>query len=89
MEAVKDTVFRSAPLSVAEAEEMIFDIRSRSILGKFRGMPPVDVASLINILQGIGHIAMLHPNISEIDLNPIIIVGSKPLIADALFVLQA
>lgn len=89
MEAVKDTVFRSAPLSVAEAEEMIFDIRSRSILGRFRGMPPVDIASLINILQGIGHIAMLHPNIAEIDLNPIIIVGSKPLIADALFVLQA
>jgi len=89
MEVVRDTVFRSAPISRTEAEEMIFDIRGREILGGIRGMPPVDTASLINILQGVSHIAMLHDDIAEIDLNPIIISGSKPVIADALFVLKS
>jgi hypothetical protein len=88
MEAVRDTVFRSAPLSVTEAKEMIFDIRAKGLLGTLRGMPPVDIASLINILQSISHIAMLHADIAEIDLNPIIISGSKPVIADALFILK-
>ncbi len=88
MEVIRDTVFRSAPLSATEAEEMLFDIRAKELLGNLRGMPPVDRVSLVNILQGISHIALLHENIAEIDLNPIIISGSKPVIADALFVLK-
>jgi acetyltransferase len=86
-EALKDTTFRSAPLSTTEAEEMILDIRAKQLTGEFRGMPAVDKGALANVLQGIGFIALLHPEISEIDLNPVIITGSRPVIADALFVL--
>lgn len=86
-EALKDTAFRSAPLSATEAEEMIQDIRANQLTGAFRGLPAVDTAALAGILQGIGFIALLHPEISEIDLNPVIINGSRPIIADALFVL--
>ena len=87
-EALKDTVFRSAPLCAAEAEEMLSDIRSRELLGAFRGLPAVDCAALASILQAVGFIALLHPEIAEIDLNPIIIAGSQPVVADALFVLK-
>lgn len=86
-EALKDTTFRSAPLCATEAEEMITDIRAKALTGSFRGLPAVDAAALAGILQGIGFIALLHPEISEIDLNPVIIAGSRPVIADALFVL--
>jgi hypothetical protein len=86
-EALKDTTFRSAPLSMTEAEEMILDIRANNLLGAFRGMPAVDTTALAKILQGIGFIALLHPEITEIDLNPMIITGSNPVVADALFVL--
>ncbi len=88
-EALKDTTFRSAPLSAAEAQEMLTDIRAKKLVGEFRGMPAVDTAALAGILQGIGFIALLHPEIAEIDLNPIIIAGSAPIVADALFVLTA
>jgi acetyltransferase len=47
----------------------------------------VDTTALAGILQGVGFIALLHPEIAEIDLNPIIIAGSEPVVADALFVL--
>jgi acetyltransferase len=86
-EALKDTTFRSAPLSMTEAEEMMLDIRAKKLVGAFRGMPAVDTTTLAKILQGIGFIALLHPEITEIDLNPIIITGSNPVVADALFVL--
>lgn len=88
-EVLKDTTFRSAPLSTAEAQEMLTDIRAKKLVGEFRGMPAVDAAALAEILQGIGFISLLHPEIAEIDLNPIIIAGSEPIVADALFVLTA
>ena len=88
-EALKDTAFRSAPLSASEAEEMLTDIRAKALLGEFRGLPAVDAPALAGILQAVGAIALLHPEIAEIDLNPVIIAGSKPVVADALFVLKA
>jgi acetate---CoA ligase (ADP-forming) len=86
-EALKDTAFRAAPLSAAEAEEMLTDIRAKALLGKFRGLPALDLTALAGILQAVGAIALLHPEIAEIDLNPLIMAGSKPVVADALFVL--
>jgi acyl-CoA synthetase (NDP forming) len=88
-EALQDTCLRSAPLSTVEAEEMLTDIRAKALLGKFRGLPAVDGPALAGILQAVGTIALLHPEIAEIDLNPVIIAGSKPVVADALFVLKA
>jgi acyl-CoA synthetase (NDP forming) len=88
-EALSDTAFRSAPLSSTEAEEMLADIRAKALLGAFRGLPAVDLPALAGILQAAGAIALLHPEIAEIDLNPLIIAESKPVVADALFVLAA
>lgn len=88
-EALKDTAWRSAPLSAQEAREMLTDIRAKDLVGEFRGMPAVDVMALTGILQGVGFIALLHPEITEIDLNPILIAGSTPVVADALFVLAS
>jgi hypothetical protein len=36
----------------------------------------------------VGNISLLHPEIAEIDLNPIIINGAMPVVADALIVLE-
>jgi acyl-CoA synthetase (NDP forming) len=88
-EALKDTAFRSAPLSAVEAEEILTDIRAKALLGAFRGLPAVDLPALTGIVQAVGAIALIHPEIAEIDLNPLIIAGSKPVVADALFVLAS
>jgi biotin carboxylase len=87
-EALQDTCMRSAPLSAVEAEEMLTDIRAKALLGEFRGLPAVDGPALAEILRAVGVIALLHPEIAEIDLNPIIIAGTSPVVADALFVLK-
>jgi hypothetical protein len=43
-------------------------------------------AALASILQAVGAVSLLHP---EIDLNPIIIAGAQPVVVDALFVLKS
>ncbi len=45
-------------------------IRAKALLGAFRGLPAVDRAALAAILQAVGFVALLHPEIAEIDLNP-------------------
>ncbi len=87
-EAFKDTAFRVAPLSRRDAEEMLHDIRSRALLGEFRGMPAVNVAAAADLLQKLSFIPQLHPEIAEIDMNPIMLSGPDPVVVDALIVLE-
>lgn len=87
-EVYKDTALRLAPLADADAREMFAEIRSRKLLDKFRGMPRVKLNKLSRIIQAVGNVALLHPEIAEIDLNPIIISGAEPVVADALIVLE-
>ena len=83
-EALRDTVFRLAPLSRAESLEMLEGIRAKELLGEFRGMPAADREALAEIIRKVGDLLLLHPEIREIDLNPIILAGSRPVVVDAL-----
>ena len=88
-EALRDNTFRLAPLRFSEALEMCRDLRGRGILEAVRGMPRVDTGRLAVILQILGQVMLLHPQIAEIDLNPILISGSRPVAVDALLVLES
>ena len=59
-------------------------IRAGDLLGEYRGMEAADSAALSEILQKTGNLLLLHPEIKEIDLNPIILKGSHPVVVDAL-----
>jgi acetyltransferase len=87
-EALNDTSFRIAPVALSEAEEMIDDIRAKKLLGKFRGMPAVDRNALSCLIQALSFLPFLHPEIAEVDINPLIINGSQPVAVDALIVLE-
>ena len=88
-EIYRDTTIRLAPLADADVEEMFADIRAKELLKEFRGMPKVKIEKLIKIIRAVGDISLLHPEIAEIDLNPIIVSGANPVVADALIVLKA
>jgi acetyltransferase len=87
-EALDDVVFRPAPLSIEDAEEMIADIRSKKLLGEFRGMPAVNTKTLAEIIHTLSLIPLAHPEIGEIDINPLIVEEDKPVAVDALVVLK-
>jgi len=87
-EILGDVTFRPAPLSEADAAEMIREIKGNKILDAVRGMPAVDADSLIQCLMAVGRIGMEREEIQAIDINPLIIQGSKPVAVDALVVLK-
>ena len=87
-EALKDVTFRVAPLSMEDALEMIDEIKTKSLLGEFRGSPAVDRKALAKALIGVGELGMNYDSIAEIDINPLIICGDKPVAVDALVVLK-
>jgi hypothetical protein len=77
------------PQADIDAEEMFAEIRSAKLLGEYRDMSKGKFDELMRILQTIGNIAFLHPEIAEIDLNPIMIRGNEPIVAYALMVIEA
>ncbi len=87
-EAVGDVVFAAAPLNAAEARRMVGGLRTRSLLGAFRGEPPVDGDALARILVGLGTLAAERPDVQSIDLNPLIVRDGEPVAVDALVVLD-
>lgn len=85
-EVFKDFSLCLAPLSPLDAGAMLDRIAANVLLGPYRGLVPVDREALSAILMALGRLALDFPVIKEIDLNPIIVVQGKPVIADALIV---
>ncbi len=86
-EVLDDTVSCLAPFAMTEALAMLDEIRAAPILGPVRGLPPVDRKALAAALVGLGRLALDHPEIAEIDVNPVIVKGAQPIAVDALVVL--
>jgi len=87
-EILADTVFRLAPFDRKEALRMIGDIRGRKILEAVRGMKAVNLDLMAHILVKLSEIALEHPEIKEIDINPLIISNGSPIAVDALIILH-
>lgn len=87
-EILRDISFRRAPLEVRDTQEMMQEIKGHKILEAVRGMEAADTKRLTEMLMAIGRIGLEIPEVSEIDLNPVILCGSKPVVVDALIVLK-
>ena len=87
-EILKDISFRRASLEKSDALEMMREIKGHNILGVFRGMEAADAESLADILIQLGKIGLEIGQVREIDLNPVIIFGKKPIVVDALMILE-
>lgn len=87
-EALKDVTFRVAPLTKEDALEMIDEIKTKKLLGEFRGSPAIDRDALAKALVGVGDLGIKYDAIAEIDINPLIVCGDKPVAVDALVVLK-
>lgn len=86
-EALSDVSLRLAPLTEADADEMLDELKSSRLFGKFRREAAVDRSGIARILLGLSQIAERFPAVSEIDINPIIVSSDgKPQVADALVV---
>jgi acyl-CoA synthetase (NDP forming) len=83
-EALKDVAFAVAPVSEDDAYELMDQIQAKVLLGSARGEPAVDRVALAKIIMAVGQMAEDHPEIAEIDVNPLLIDRATPVAVDAL-----
>jgi acetyltransferase len=84
-EAVRDVVFRPAPVSPEQARDMVAQLRTQALLGEFRGEAAVDVEALVSCLVGLSRVATERDDIVSVDVNPLIADQSGGVVAvDAL-----
>ena len=79
-EIIKDVSFRLAPIDKSEALKMIKEIKSFEILNGYRGHPKIDINSIADCLVGLSNLVSDHPEIKELDINPLM-VGKKGCLA--------
>lgn len=87
-EALQDVSFRVAPITSIDAYEMMDELKTKKLLGAFRGSPAVDKEMLAQALVGLSELINTYEEIAEVDINPIIINGDKPVAVDALVILK-
>ena len=83
VEAAMDVVFRLVPLTREDSLNMIQEIKGRKILGNFRGKPAVNVNAVADIIEKLSALVIDHPEILEVDLNPVIASAAGAIVVDA------
>lgn len=73
VEVLKDVSFRIAPFSRDEAEEMITEIRSFTLLQGVRGEEPADRKGIVDTLLKVSQLVTRFPEILELDINPLVV----------------
>ena len=72
VEVLGDVRFRMTPLTDRDADELLHEIRGLPLLLGYRGHPPADLVALREILLRVSRLAADVPEISELNLNPVV-----------------
>ena len=87
-EAIDDVALALAPLGPGEVERMIDSLAGRALFGPWRGVPAPDRDAIADAAIGLARLVARHPEIAEIDLNPVRAFPEGVLALDALVVLR-
>jgi acetyl-CoA synthetase (ADP-forming) len=88
VELLKDVTFRVAPITREDASEMIKKVKAFPLLNGYRNTPPADLTAIINVLLNASRLVMDHPEIKELDLNPIMTYETGAITVDARIILE-
>lgn len=86
-EILGDYAFRLAPVTEAEARDMIEELNFSKILAGVRGEPACHLPSIVGVLEKMSQLICAHPEIREIDINPLIVNAQGAMIADSRIIL--
>ena len=82
-ELVSDVSVRITPVTDLEAREMVRSLRTFPLLDGYRGAPRCDLAAIEDVLLRVSAMVEAHPEIVELDCNPLIAGPDGALIVDA------
>jgi acetate---CoA ligase (ADP-forming) len=91
VEVYNDVALRRCPITRAEAQAMIAEVKGARLLQGFRGRPAADIEALADTLVRVSYLAMhLEGHLAELDINPLMVLpsGQGVKAVDALVVLR-
>ncbi len=88
-EALADTTSRLAPVTIDDGLEMAAELAAQPLLDGFRGAPAVDRAALADVIASLGRLLLEHPEIAEVEINPLRATAEGLVALDALVVAPA
>jgi acyl-CoA synthetase (NDP forming) len=83
VELLKDVAVRLAPLTDRDAAEMVRSLATFPLLDGYRGAPKADVAALEDLLLRVSALVEAHPEIAELDCNPVKALPDGVVVVDA------
>jgi acyl-CoA synthetase (NDP forming) len=82
-EVLRDVQVALAPVDEAEAARMLGRLRTAPLLGEHRGRPAVDVGAATRAVADLSAYAAAHPEIAELEINPLLVTPSGATALDA------
>ncbi len=82
-ELIGEATVRIAPITDIDAIELITTGKAERLVSGYRGAPPADRAALTDLLTRLSMLAEEHPEVAELDLNPVIARSDGCLVVDA------
>ena len=89
VEVLKDVSFRIVPLNKRDASQMVKEIKGYPLLQGYRGQDPANVPMLEEAILKLSNYVEKHPEIKELDLNPMFAYKDGLTAVDARIVLEA
>jgi acyl-CoA synthetase (NDP forming) len=82
VEARRDVQLAVAPVDQAQAGAMLRSLRGAAVFTGLRGRPPVDLGPVTAMIVAVGDLMSGHPEISELDLNPVLVGATTSIAVD-------
>ncbi len=86
-ELLRDVAVALAPAGADEIEQLLLSLRGAGVLTGARGRSPLDVRAAAEAAAALSRVAAAHPEIAEIEVNPLLVTPSGALGLDARIVL--
>jgi acyl-CoA synthetase (NDP forming) len=88
-ELLKDVAVRITPIARGDARRMVRSLKTFPLLDGYRGAAPADVEALEDVLLRVSALVEAHPQVVEMDLNPVIVHPGGAVAVDARIRLEA
>ena len=88
VEVLKDVAFRVVPIVERDARQMIEEIKGYPLLQGYRGQDPADLGKLRALLLQVSSFIEAHPEVAELDLNPVFAYKDGAIAVDARIVIE-
>jgi acyl-CoA synthetase (NDP forming) len=82
-ELIGEAGFRVAPLTDADAEELMHQEKTGLLVAGYRGAPASDPATLADLIHRLSRLGVDLPQVAELDLNPVIAGPEGCVVVDA------